>query len=105
MASDRIQRRLERLLDQAEEAMDRSDWESVREHAKVALGLDPESADALAFLASVEQVLDSESTLPPPQTTGGPSAAPPASTLPEQPSSFAKRRNWMLLGLVAVPVG
>jgi hypothetical protein len=49
MASERIQRRIDRLLDQAEEAMDRSDWESVRDYAKVALGLDPENTDALAF--------------------------------------------------------
>ena len=61
MASERIQRQIERLLDQAEEAMGRSDWESVRDHAKVALGLGPDNADALAFLASVEQVLEAES--------------------------------------------
>ena len=63
MASERVQRRIERLLYQAEEAMDRSDWESVQEHAKVALGLDPQNSDALAFLASVEQVLQPESEI------------------------------------------
>ena len=67
MASERVQRRIERLLDQAEDAMDGSNWESVREHAKVALGLDPENTDALAFLASVEQVLKDESEVPPEQ--------------------------------------
>ena len=60
MSSERIQRRIDRLLDQAEEAMDRLDWASVRDVAKVVLGLDPDNNDALAFLASVEQVLKTE---------------------------------------------
>ncbi len=45
MAIERVQRRIGRLLDQAEEAMDRLDWESVRNVAKVVLGLDPENRD------------------------------------------------------------
>ena len=63
MASERIQRRIDTLLDEADQAISRSDWESVRDHAKVALGLDPENTDALAFLASVEQVLEAEEIL------------------------------------------
>ncbi len=90
MASERIQRRIDRLLDQAEEAMDRSDWESVRDHAKVALGLDPENTDALAFVASVEQVLEAEPTLPSSPATGGPPAAPVPN--PVQPTSFVNGR-------------
>jgi len=74
-------------LDQAEEAMDRSDWESVQEHAKVALGLDPRNSDALAFLASVEQVLKPESVVPPGQATTWMS-----SPAPDQPTSFANGR-------------
>jgi len=90
MASERIQRRIDRLLDQAEEAMDRSDWESVRDYAKVALGLDPENTDALAFLAAVEQVLEAESTVPSPQS---PAAQPRESApSPVQPTSFANGR-------------
>ncbi len=89
MASERIQRQIERLLDQAEEAMGSSDWKSVRDHAKVALGLDPENADALAFLASVEQVLEAESTLQSPQPGGSPTAPEPS---PVQPTSFANGR-------------
>ncbi len=85
MASERVQRRIERLLDQAEEAMDRSDWEAVRDHAKVALGLDPENADGLAFLASVEQVIETEST-----TTSLETHLTPQVT--DQPTSFANGR-------------
>ena len=70
--------------------MDRSDWESVRNHAKVALGLDPENTDALAFIASVEQVLEAESTVPSAKSTvAPPTAAPPSSG---QPTSFANGR-------------
>ena len=87
MASERIQRRIDRLLDQAEEAMDRSDWESVRDHAKVALGLDPENTDALAFLASVEQVLEAGSTVPSSPSTAVQPTEPAPSSL--QPTSFA----------------
>ena len=37
MASERIQRRIDRLLDQAEEAMDQMDWTSVRDCAQAVL--------------------------------------------------------------------
>ena len=77
-------------MDQSEEAMDRSDWESVRDHSKVALGLDPENPDALAFLASVEQVLEAESSLPSSPATIGPPTAP--KHIPVQPTSFANGR-------------
>ena len=65
MASERVQRRIDRLLDQAEEAMDRLDWGTVRECARVVLGLDPENSDALAFLTSEEQVLQNISRTQP----------------------------------------
>ena len=87
MASERVQRRIERLLDQAEEAMDRLDGDSVHDVVKVVLGLDPENSDALVFLASVEQVLEKESATPPAQTT----TAPPVPHV-DQPSSFADGR-------------
>ena len=55
MASDRIQRRIERLLDQIEESMDQLDWESVREYAQAVLRLEPENKDAVAYLAAAER--------------------------------------------------
>ena len=90
MASERIQRRIERLLDQAEEAMDRLDWESVRDVAKVVLGLDPDNNDALAFLASVQQVLETE---PDPTSSQSIPASPiDTQASPPQPASFANGR-------------
>ena len=87
MASERVQRRIDRLLDQAEEAMDRLDWESVRDVAKGILGLDPENRDALAFLASAEQVLEPESAVAPARATTSTPTPPPAQTM-----SFANGR-------------
>jgi len=46
MPSERVQRQIDRFLDEAEAAMARSDWTTVRDRAKNALALDPENADA-----------------------------------------------------------
>ncbi len=88
MASERVQRRIDRLLDQAEEAMDSFNWDSVRDCAQAVLGLDSENADALAFLDSADRVLRN-------QPSGGTheiqSTTPTAQT-PDQPTSFANDR-------------
>ncbi len=55
MASERMQRRIERLLDEADDAIARFDWEAVRNGAETVLALDPENADGLALLAAVER--------------------------------------------------
>ena len=46
MASDRFQRRIDRLLDQVEEAADQRDWERVRQLAEDVLTADPGNAYA-----------------------------------------------------------
>ncbi len=83
MTSERIQGRINRLLDEAEEAADQLDWESVRQKAQGILAFDPENADAKAFLAAAER---SVLVLPDTQTP-----TPPARTAP-QPTSFASGR-------------
>ena len=55
MASERVQRQIDRLLDEAEEAIGRSDWNLVRDRASNALRFDPDNADALAFLAAADK--------------------------------------------------
>ena len=60
MASERVQRQIDRLLDQAEEAMGQMAWEAVRDCAKAVLGLDSSNNDAIAFLGSAEQVLGTD---------------------------------------------
>ena len=42
MASERVQRRIDHLLDQTEEAVDQLDWERVHQLAEAVLDLDPD---------------------------------------------------------------
>ncbi len=44
MATERIQRRIDRLLDQVEEAADQEDWEAVQRLSRQVLTLDPDNA-------------------------------------------------------------
>jgi len=52
MPTERVQRRIERLLDGAEQAMDQRDWALARDRADQVLRLDPENEDARAFIAA-----------------------------------------------------
>ena len=87
MASERIQRRIDRLLDQAEEAMDQLKWDAVGEYAQGALGLDPGNTDALAYLESAQLV---QQTLTGGATPTNPTVA--TFTQTDQPTSFANGR-------------
>jgi len=55
MASGRIQRRIDRLLDQIEDAADQLDWRDVRERSEAVLAYDPENQDALSFLVAAQR--------------------------------------------------
>ena len=57
MASDRIQRQIDRLLDEAEDAFDQRDWGRLGDRVKRALLLDAENSDALSFLTAAERAL------------------------------------------------
>ena len=46
MPSERVQRRIEKMLDEADDAMDRSDWDVVHRRATEVLALDPENEEA-----------------------------------------------------------
>src|SRR3972149_4311646 len=48
--SERVQRQIDRLLDEAEQALVARDWERVRLLAEDALRLDPDNGDARSFL-------------------------------------------------------
>ncbi len=92
MAMDRIQRRIERLLDEDEEAADQEDWEAVRRLSRQVLVLDPDNTDALTFSAGAERALGDSPTEP---VAPGPIAhnAPEllAASAPS-PTSFANGR-------------
>jgi tetratricopeptide (TPR) repeat protein len=81
VTSERVQRRIERLLDQLEEVADRRDWDQVKLLADDILRLDPENQDAKAFLAAAGRDGDSHSA--PEQPVG---------LSEEEPTSFAGGR-------------
>jgi len=55
MLSDRVQRQIDRLLDQAEEAIALRQWADLRAHCEVVLNLDPDNSDAAQYLALAEK--------------------------------------------------
>ena len=59
MASERIQRRIEHLLDQIEQEADQQNWQRVIDLAKEVLGFALENVDAKAFLGVAEERLSS----------------------------------------------
>ena len=52
--------RIDRILDQIEEAADRRDWAAVRQGALDLPVFDPENEDAKNFLAAAQRALDLE---------------------------------------------
>ena len=57
MASERLQRHIGRLLDEADQAIIQRQWDVVRERAQDILAIDPENSDGLAFLTTAERAL------------------------------------------------
>ncbi|MFQ6029890.1 MAG: serine/threonine-protein kinase, partial [Dehalococcoidia bacterium] len=92
MASERIQRQIDLLLDQIEEEAGQLNWAAVRERAQAVLAYDPENGDALAFLNAAERALSSVSDLTSVEATPiSPSSEPPVIGT-DQPTSFANGR-------------
>ncbi len=96
MVSERIQRQIDRLLDQADEALTRFDWDSVRQCAEAVLAYDPENEDAKVHLSAVQRARGSEKSQTETAQPAGPEPATPvmAPTPPSaaQPTSFANGR-------------
>ncbi|MSQ15636.1 MAG: hypothetical protein EXR50_07220, partial [Dehalococcoidia bacterium] len=55
MTSERIQRKIDSLLDDAEQAINNSDWALVLDRAKQVLTMDPDNGDGLFYLAAAER--------------------------------------------------
>ena len=103
MTSDRIKRRIESLLDEADQAVSRSDWGTAKDRASNVLAFDPANAEAEAFLAAAERALSGQTaTTPPVPVIPAPSSAsahPEAlegrerqPSAPPVPTSFVKGR-------------
>ena len=60
MVTERAQRQMTVLLDEAEEAIRHVEWDVVRARVQVVLSLDPESADARSYLAAVGRTAKTE---------------------------------------------
>ena len=84
MARERIQRQIERLLGDAEEAVARRDWQAVLVTDQHVLTIDPDNEDAQTFVTIAERGLRAAPALSP----RGPSAAT-LSPMFEQPTTFA----------------
>jgi hypothetical protein len=54
MASERIQRQIDRLLDEVEQASDVEDWETVQDRVRRVLTFYSENVDPLAYTAVAE---------------------------------------------------
>ena len=93
MASERIQRRIERLLDQIEQEADQQNWRVVVDLAKEVLGFAPDNDDAKAFIGVAEERLSSlrgteaVAVLPTSELV-----AAGVNTAADQPTSFASGR-------------
>jgi hypothetical protein len=84
MASERLQRRIDILLDEADQAIAQSEWSVVRDRAQNVLALDPDNGDAATFLAAANRALASGRQ--PPAATPTPISNEPTA---DQPTSFA----------------
>ncbi len=59
MPSERMQRRIDRFLDQAEEAVENREWDAAQEFCRAALALDGNNEDARALLDAAQQATGS----------------------------------------------
>ncbi len=90
MPSERVQRQIDRLLDEAEAAVAANDWARVRELAQDVLSADPTNSDALGFASMAARRLENA----PGDARAGTSSdvIPPASQPVPLPPSFASGR-------------
>ena len=93
MPSERIQRRVDQILDRAEAACDAGDWTLAAELCRQVVTLDGENVDALPLLALAERGLSGAVDSVPPASMPAPPVPPPL------PASFASGR-YEVLGLL-----
>ena len=90
MASDRLQRQIARLLDEADQAITQEDWAIVSSRARSVLAIDPESTEGLAYLAAAERAIGAGLRSADESTDSTPPSTPVDS--PDHPTSFANGR-------------
>ncbi len=88
MPSERVQRQIERLLDEADDASLNNDWLTVKARAEAALTFDPGNADATAYLEAANRGTSNS------KPSGVPDETQPSATSSHDatPTSFANGR-------------
>jgi len=91
MASERFQHRIDRLIDQIEEAADQRDWKRVAQLSEDVLAVDPDNADAQLYLEAAKRNLGST---PEPQADESVESTqgPVLTVRSDHPTSFANGR-------------
>ena len=87
MTSERAQRRIERLLDRIDAAEEADDWTSVQILSQNVLAVDPENAEAIAYLEAAERWLAVEHRDPVGESGSSRPSGHNASTLRPLPSA------------------
>src|SRR6266496_56911 len=91
MATERVQRHIDRLLTDAEDAIAASDWILARGRAHQVLALDPQNQDAAAYLAAADRATAETADAPPARGMVD-RASPPLPDTHTQPTSFCEGR-------------
>src|SRR6266540_3050194 len=91
MATERVQRHIDRLLTEAEDAIAASDWILARGRARQVLALDPQNQDAAAYLAAAARAPAETADAPPARGMVEHASRRPA-TPRMQPTSFCEGR-------------
>src|SRR5437867_3469086 len=86
--SDRLQRQLDRFLDECEAALGAHQWVAARDAALAALGIEPENTDAQGFLAAAQRALAGTAAVPSESSTATRREIPSA----PEPTSFCDGR-------------
>ncbi|MFQ6029670.1 MAG: hypothetical protein ACE5Q6_19505 [Dehalococcoidia bacterium] len=92
MASERIQRQIDRLLDEAEEAMAQLNWEVVYQRSRAVLALESDNPDALTYLGAAERELSGATPSPIQSAVAQQEPTNPQSPAKPEPTSFANGR-------------
>ena len=61
MPSERVQRRIDALLDEADKSIELRNWQSALEFAEAALGFDPDNSEANSFKDAANRALTASS--------------------------------------------
>ena len=92
MPSERVQRRIDSLLDQADAAIDRSDWRAVQEMSAAVLSFDAENEDALALQRAAERAIAAGGGDPSVSSQSTVMEVAPSAAPSDMPASYADGR-------------